>query len=422
MKKYFLTFLLLSFSISAQIKFEDYFSGKTLRLDFFHTGDKNSEIISFDRLIEEGEWSGSQKNLIDNLAYGNYMLKVFDLSSNEMIYSRGFSSLYQEWQTTEEAKTTVKSYSGSVILPFPKKKIKIEIDRRDRKNIFRKIFEKEADPSDYFIVKEKVKPYPSFQVFNSGESSRKLDIVFLPEGYSKEEMTKFKEDCKRFAEYLFDYSPFSENKDKINIWGVEAPSTESETDIPGKGIWKQTVLNSNFYTFDSERYLMTSDYHTVRDIASNAPYDQIFILVNTPKYGGGAIYNFYSMTSAYDKRAKQIFVHEFAHGLAGLGDEYGNDNTYQEMYPTDVEPWEPNLTTMVNFERKWKHLVKEEIPIPTPPEEKYKDKIGVFEGGGYVAKGVFRPTFNSIMNSFTSNEFNDVCKEVIQKIINYYAE
>lgn len=420
MKK--IVFLLLIFiSINAQPKFDDYFINKTLRFDFYHTGDKNSEIISFDKLIEEGEWSGNPKYLIDPFNYGNYMLKIFSLK-DELIYSKGFSTLFQEWQTTEEAKKIVKSFSGSVLFPYPKEKVRLEIYRRDRKNIFQKLFETEINPSSYFIIKEKVAPYNSFKVYYSGESSKKLDIVFLPEGYSENEMQKFKDDCKRFASYLFDYSPFKENKDKINVWGIEAPSKESGTDIPGKNIWKQTALNSHFYTFDSERYLMTEDYHRVRDIAANAPYDQIFILVNTEKYGGGAIYNFYSMTSAYDKRANQIFIHEFGHGLAGLADEYGNDNTYQDMYPTDVEPWEPNLTTLVNFESKWKKLMSPETPIPTPNEDKYKNVIGVFEGGGYVAKGVYRPTFNSIMNSFTSNEFNQVCKDVLQKFINYYSE
>ncbi|MBI3122826.1 MAG: peptidase M64 [Ignavibacteriales bacterium] len=422
MKKLLLLLVISCSAISAQINFDDYFVDKTMRLDFFHTGDKTSETISFDKLIEEGIWSGSKKNLLDKLQFGHYMLKVLNPTDKQEIYSRGFSTLYQEWQTTEESKTTIRSMQGSVCFPFPKSKVLVELYRRDKKNVFQKLFEKEVDPSSYFIIKEKIKPFTSFKVHNSGESSNKLDIVFIPEGYNKDEMTKFKDDCTRFAGYLFDYSPFKENKSKINIWGVEAPSAESETDIPGKGIWKQTILNSRFYTFDSERYLMTSDYHTVKDVAANAPYDQIFILVNTPKYGGGAIYNFYSMTSAYDKRANQIFVHEFAHGLAGLADEYGNDNTYQDMYPTDVEPWEPNLTTMVNFENKWKHLIEAGTPIPTPSEEMYKNKIGVFEGGGYVAKGVYRPTFNSIMNSFSSNEFNLVCKEALEKVINFYAE
>lgn len=405
-----------------KVKFDDYFIDATLRLDFYHTGNKDTEAISFEKLVEEGQWSGSKNNLIDNFHYGNYYVKVFDLSTSKEIYSRGFSTLYQEWQTTKEAKTVTRSFPGSILIPFPKSKIKVEIYRRDRRNSFEKKFEKEIDPKNYFILKEKIRPYKNFKIHYSGDSSTKLDIVFIPEGYSKEEMEKFYKDSERFAGYLFDYSPFKENKDNINIWGVEAPSKETGTDIPAKNIWQQTLLNSRFYTFDSERYLMTTDYFTVRDVAANAPYDQIFIMVNTSKYGGGAIYNFYSMTCVDNIVANKIFVHEFAHGLAGLADEYGNDNTYHDMYPLDVEPWEPNLTTLVNFNSKWKDLIEPETPIPTPVEEKYKNKIGVFEGGGYVAKGVYRPTVNSIMNSFQSNEFNQVCKDVLQKIISFYSE
>lgn len=421
MKRLLVLFFLSYITISAQIEYDDYFTGKTLRLDFYHTGNKDSEIISFEKLVEEGKWSGSKKNLIDDLNFGYYFVKVYD-TTNTLVYSRGFSTLYQEWQTTEEAKTVTRTFEGSVIMPFPKAKVKVEIDKRDRKNNFEKKFEKAIDPDNYFIVQEKIKPYNNFKVHYSGDPSVKLDIAFIPEGYTKDEMEKFHKDCEKFAGYLFEYSPFKENEDKINIWGVEATSNESGTDIPGKGIWKQTLLNTKFYTFDSERYMMTTGYFTVRDIAANAPYDQIYILVNTSKYGGGSIYNFYNETAVDNNLSKQIFIHEFAHGLAALADEYGSDDTYQNMYPLDVEPWEANLTTLVNFGSKWKNLVEPEIPIPTPSDDKYKNKIGVFEGGGYVAKGVYRPTFNSLMNSFSSNEFNQVCKDVLQKVINFYSE
>ncbi|MEG8945489.1 M64 family metallopeptidase [Rosettibacter firmus] len=422
MKKIFLFILFYTSIIFSQINYDEFFTEEAIRFDFFHTGNKDTEIISFDKIIKEQLWAGSKKNLIDTFYYGNYMLEVYDEETNKLIYSRGFSTLFQEWQTTEEAKNTWRTFPGSVIIPFPKKNVRLEIHRRNKRNIFEKKFEYTINPASYFIIQEKKKPYNSFKVYYSGEPAKKLDIVFIPEGYTLNEMEKFKNDCKRFVDYLFEYSPFSENKNKINIWGVEAPSPQSGVDIPGKGIWVQTILNSSFYTFDSERYLMTTDLFAVRDIAANAPYEQIFILVNTSKYGGGGIYNFYNITASDNEHSKQIFIHEFGHGLAGLGDEYGNDNTYQEFYPLDVEPWEPNLTTLVNFNSKWKNLIQPDTPIPTPPEEKYKNKIGVFEGGGYVSKGVYRPSLNSIMNSFSSNEFNEVCKRVLQNIINFYSE
>ncbi len=416
-------FLLLFASVlCAQVSFDQYFEKKSLRLDFFHTGDKNSEIISFDKCLVEPYYAGSLKNLIDTFEYGNYFFKVFDKESGKVIYSRGFSTLYQEWQTTEEAKSVKKSFSGSISFPYPKSSVKVEIYRRDRKNNFVKIFEHAVNPKDYFISPERRAEFPNFKVHYSGDPSQKLDIVFIPEGYTKEQMEDFKKDCERCAGYLFNYSPFKEHKDKINIWGVEASSEEPETDIPGKNVWKKTVLNSNFYTFDSERYLMTADYHKVKDVAANAPYDQIYILVNTSKYGGGAIYNFYSMTAAKNNMAKQILVHEFAHGLAGIADEYEGDTSYQDMYPPDVEPWEVNITTLVNFDKKWKNLLEKDTPIPTPKTAENKDKLGVYEGGGYVSKGVFRPTMDSMMNTFRATDFNIVCKKAMEQVLLFYAE
>ncbi len=422
--KNFLSFLLLLSTLTySQIKFNDYFENKTLRFDYFHTGNATSESISFDEIKEEPYWGGSKTNLIDTFEYGAYLFKVTDLKSNELIYSRGYSTLFREWQTTEEAKNVNRTLSETVTFPFPKDSVKLEIYSRDRKGNFQELFSYIIDPESYFINKESKINYEKVKIHFSGDPAEKLDILFLPDGYTKDEMEDFKADCEKFKNYIFYYEPFKEFKNKINVWAVLAPSKESGTDIPGQGQWKSTLLNTTYYTFDSERYLMTYDYKAVRDLAANAPYDQIYILVNSEKYGGGAIYNYYSVTAAKNEKARQIFIHEFGHGFGGLADEYyTSDVSYQDFYPTDVEPWEPNVTTLVNFESKWKDMIKEGTPVPTPSDEKYMNEIGVFEGGGYVAKGVYRPTYNSIMKSFTSDEFNEVCKRALRKMILFYAE
>jgi len=420
--KKLLFILLLVTGVSAQVSFDNYFVDKSLRIDILHTGDRTSEIISLKDIIEEPYWGGSKTQLIDQLVYGNYFFKVFDVKSNIMIYSRGFNHLYQEWQSTEEAKTTKRSFDGTIIFPYPKMEARVELYKRDRRNNFGKIFEYIVDPNDYMIRKEGKEVFANFKVHYSGDPHTKLDILLLPEGYAADEMELFKEDCNKMVEYLFSYSPFDEFKDDINVWGINAPSQESGTDIPGDSIWKKTLLNSNFYTFRSERYLMTTDYHKVRNVAANAPYDQIYIIVNTEKYGGGAIYNYYSLTAAHHAVTNQIFIHEFGHGLAGLADEYGNDPTYQDYYPKDIEPWEPNITTLTDFDSKWKQMVDENTPLPTPSHEMYHKTYGAFEGAGYADEGVYRPTFDSIMRTFKSNEFNDVCKEAIRKVISTFIQ
>ena len=360
MKLIFIFFLFVS-AVYCQVNFDDYFEDKTLRLDYFHTGDKENESYSFDELVEEPYWGGSKVNLIDKFNYGKYKFEVYDEESNQLIYSRGYSTIFNEWQTTEEAKHTTKTFSETVVFPFPKNPVVVRFYSRNRKNEWMNKFEYTIDPDNYFIKPERIAEYESFEVINSGDPSVKVDIVIIPEGYTVDEMDLFKEDCEKFAGYLFNCSPFKENKEKFNIWGIKAPSMESGTDIPKENVWKKTLVNSTFYTFDLERYLMTYDNKSVRNLASNAPYDQIYILVNSDKYGGGSIYNHYSVCVNDNKYSEFVFTHEFGHGFASLADEYyTSDVAYQDFYPLDVEPTDPNLTTWLTSVPNGKILLKRE--------------------------------------------------------------
>ncbi|MGD8305638.1 MAG: M64 family metallopeptidase [Ignavibacteria bacterium] len=415
--------LLLSGSIFSQVSFNDYFLDKTLRLDYFHTGNNEEDFYSFDELIEEPYWGGSKVNLIDRFNYGKYSFSVIDIESEKLIYSRTYTTLFEEWQTTAEAKKTMKTFSETLVFPYPKKTVRVEFYGRDKKNKLFKKFEYTVDPSNYFITPERSEKFNSFEVLKSGDPALKVDIVMIPDGYTEEEMDKFKKDCNRFAGYLFNSSPFRENKDKFNIWGVYASSEQSGTDIPAEDIWKETVVDATFYTFDLERYVMTAANKKLRDIASYAPYDQIVIIVNSDKYGGGAIYNHYSCFVSDNDKSELIFIHEFGHGFVSLGDEYfTSDVAYEEFYPLDVEPLDANLTTLIDFESKWKDLVEEGIPIPTPSTEEYENIVGAFEGGGYMPKGIYRPKQDCVMKSFKAGNFCPVCKRAIQQMIDFYTE
>lgn len=422
MKK--LAFIILVFLHSfCFAAFDDYFENKTLRIDYFHTGNHNTDIYSIDELIEEPYWGGSKTNLIEIFDYGKYFFKVYDAASNTLIYSRTYSTLFSEWQTTNEAKEAYKTFSETVTCPYPKVKIRVEFETRNRKGIFEKKFEYQIDPKNYFISRERKAVFPRKEILISGNPGEKVDIVIIPDGYTKEEMNKFISDANKFSDYLFKASPFKENKSKFNVYAILAPSVDSGTDIPGDGIWKNTVVGTTFYTFDSERYLMTSENKSLRNVASNAPYDQIYIIVNTSKYGGGAIYNHYATCVSENIHGEYIFSHEFGHSFAGLGDEYYESSTsYNEFYPLDVEPPDPNLTTLVDFERKWKNMIDKDTPVPTPNELKYKSEVGVFEGGGYVAKGVYRPAYDCSMKSISVDNFCPVCRNAIQQMIDFYTK
>ena len=423
MRTTFIAFLLFSISIFPQINFDDHFENKTLRLDYYHTGDSVNDSYSFDELIEEPYWGGSKVNLIDKFDYGKYKFVVKDERSGEEIYTRTYSTLFSEWQTTEEAKKTTKTFSETITFPYPKESVVVEFYSRDRRNVIHKKFEYRVDPQNYFIKKERIQRFDNFKVLYNGDPSTKVDIVIIPDGYTKDEMQKFKDDCNKFSEFLFKTTPYKQNKDKFNIWAIESPSKESGTDIPADGIWKSTIANSSFYTFDSERYLMIVDNKNLRNLASNAPYDQIFVLVNSSKYGGGSIYNHYSVCISDNDHSDYVFTHEFGHGFAGLADEYyTSDVAYQDFYPLDIEPLEPNITTLVNFDSKWKDMVDKDTPVPTPEQKIYKNKVGAFEGGGYVAKGVYRPMQDCSMKSISVDNFCPVCQRAIQWIIDFYSE
>ncbi len=421
--KYLISLFLIVSTLIVNAQFEKCFHDKTLRIDYYHSGNNETELYTFRQLLEEPYWGGSKVNLVDTFNYGKYFFKVYDVKNDSLLYSRGYSTLFGEWQTTDEAKTTSRSLIETVVMPFPKNDVRVEFYSRNKKGIFEKKFEYNVNVGSYFIKPERNMEYPAFDVHISGDPAKKVDVVILPEGYSKNELGLFINDCQKFAKLLFSFSPYTENKDKFNIRAVLAASEESGNDIPGDSVWKKTLMNTGFYTFDSERYCMTMDNKSVRDLAANAPYDQIYILVNNKKYGGGAIYNYYSVSVNSNILASKIFVHEFGHGFAGLADEYYNSPTsYNDFYPLDVEPWEPNLTTLIDFDSKWKHLLKKKTPIPTPPKKKYLDKPGVFEGGGYVAKGVYRPAYDCLMKSFKGDKFCKTCTEAIQKMIDFYSK
>ncbi|MDD5360978.1 MAG: M64 family metallopeptidase [Ignavibacteria bacterium] len=424
MKKLFiLSFILIAAAVSAQVKFDDYFTGKTMRFDYNRAGNDRGNSIFFEQLKQEPYWSGNKSSLIDPFDYGHYKYEVYDSASGKLIYSRGYNTLFDEWESTEEAKTLDRTFYETVVFPYPKNTVRVELFERKKDGNFGKQFEIYINPSNKFIRKEKPLDYPVTKVVDNGDPTNKVDIVFLPDGYTKDEMDKFMKDVKTYSEYIFGCTPFKENKDKINIWAVQAPSMESGVDNPGENVWKNNILGMSYNSTDVDRYLMTLDVKTVRDLAGLTPYDNICIISNSSKYGGGAIYNDYTSFPNENKNGAYLIVHEFGHHFCALGDEYyTSEVSVEEYYKLDVEPYEPNLTTLVNFDKKWKNMMDKSTPIPTPSTKEYFETLGVFEGGGYIAKGVYRPKQDCTMKTITYDNFCPVCKKAIIGMIKYYSE
>ena len=423
MKK--LMVLLLVFatlSLQAQIKYEDYFTDNTLRFDYNRCGTKITEQVYFEQMRQEGKWSGPRVRLIDPYTWGEYRVEIYDQTSKKLIYSRGYAGLYSEWQTTEEARMTSRCFYETVLVPFPKKPVTLVLLSRDRKTKLNRVFEYPVNPASYFIAREAGPQYKSYMVHDSGDPAQKIDVVFVPDGFTTGEMDKFREAVGKFSKGLLNTAPFTAYSDKFNMWLVEAPSPESGTDIPGKGIYKETLLNTGFYTFDSERYNMTYDIKSVRDVAANAPYDVIIILVNSDKYGGGGVYNYYGCFTAFHPQSVGVFVHEFGHCFTWLADEYyTSDVAYSDYIDMLVEPIQPNVTNLVDFSKKWKKMVKSGTPIPTPRTPEYEGILGAYEGGMYSAKGIYSPMNKCKMN-WLGDPFCPVCTKTIVDMINYYTK
>ena len=413
----------LSSVIMAQNDFDKYFTNKVLRFDYMLAGNSQKTVVYPAGMKEEPSFGGSKTQFTDPFNYGNLKYEVFDAADNILIYSRGFCTLYQEWQSTAEAKVIERSFYEVATMPFPKNKVRFVLSMRGRNGLFSKLYETAIDPTDYFIRKEKPVNVSFTKVYDAGDPATNVDLAFIAEGYTAAEMVKFRKDVKDMADVLFAEAPFSQFKEKFNIYAIEAVSSESGTDIPGENSYVSTALNASFYTFDLDRYLTTQDMKSVNDYAAVVPHDNIIVLINSNRYGGGGVYNYYSGTTVGHSLSPIVFVHEFGHGFAGLADEYySSEVAYEEFYPLNVEPWEPNITTMVNFDAKWKKLIAKETPIPTPAEEKYNNVTGLFEGGGYSAKGIFRSEQDCRMKSNSPKGYCSVCRDAVKKMIEFYTK
>ena len=423
MKK-LLLFLLAFLPCMAFAQFDEWFTEASLRVDYTLTGNNKTTTYALKELIREPFWSGSQTNLIDNLEFGNFIVRVYEPGTDHLLFSKGYQNLYGEWLTTDEAAKVTKTFDESVVVPFPKKPVEVALYRKDWDGNLIEGMRLTVKPDDYFI---RTASYLHLPVYNAWignpDIAHAVDIVILPEGYTQEEMGKFIRDCDFFVKSLFNYAPYDRYKERFNVRGVMAPSQESGCTEPGAHVYKNTVMRFSYWTFDSERYCMTTDNRDLRDLAGQVPYDQIYVLVNSKKYGGGGIYNFYCSSAAGNAFSGDIIIHEFGHGFAGLADEYYQDETgYGDFYNNDIEPWEPNITTLVDFDIKWKDMMDKKTPIPTPREKKYERTIGVFEGGGYEAEGVYSPHMDCLMKTFKGHVFCPVCQRAIERMILYYTE
>jgi PAS domain-containing protein len=437
---------------------------RTMRVDYFHTGSATEERFSLDEIVLEGPWPGRLDRSIDDSNTGKYYFEVRDRATNRVLFSRGFASIYGEWETTGEAKEVTRTFHESLRFPNPSEPVQIVLWKRDRRNAFREVWSLLVDPSDTAI--DRSAPSQAFRVWpimQNGHPSDKVDLLLLGDGYTEAEMEKWHKDARRLTETLFAVSPFKERRLDFNVWAIDSPSEESGVARISDDVYRRSALRANYDAFGSERYILTFDNKRLREVAAAAPYEFIEIIVNDRKYGGGGIHNLYATVAADNQFTPYVFVHEFGHHFAGLADEYYTSDVAYEDFAGKVEPWEPNATIDPQA-TKWRDLLTPGVVLPTPwPKEEFEavqrdvqtrrralranrrseaemeelfreeqqketqllhphmGKVGAFEGAMYEAKGFYRPQVDCIM--FTRNEvgFCAVCNRAIRRIIDLYT-
>lgn len=415
---------LASDSVSAQ-DFNTYFDNQTLRVNFILGGDANHSEILIHDFQSTPQWYGKRTHLPEIPVEGNAQYELKDRKTGKTIYKNSFSTLFQEWQTYPEAKTTHRSFENVVLMPMPKDTADLTISLRNNRRETVKTITEMIVPTDILIKRrhDKTTPYEILQ--SAADTTKCIRIAFLAEGYKEEEMPKFVADAQTATDAIFSHEPFKKYKDRFNVIAVKSPSKDSGTSIPHKGEWKNTALGSNFDTFYSERYLTTLNLNKVHDWLAGTPYEHIIILVNTDVYGGGGILNFYNLASTGHQYYKPVTVHEFGHSFAGLADEYAYESEPLGMYPKDIEPWEANITTLADFKGKWENLIEKGTPVPTPTSKKsevIKNRVGLFQGAGYDTKNVYRGVQDCRMRTNANPEFCIVCRNALEKIIKFYTD
>ncbi len=465
--------------------FDRSFLDATLRVDYLHGGDSADEFAALDRLHRQGAWAGSRAHLVDPFEVGRTLVEVRDPGTGALLFSRRSDSYFGEYRTTSDAARGVKrAYHASALVPFPRGKVKLAVKVRQRDRSHKTLLEVEIDPDSYVIAREPLRAgVRVIDVHRSGDPHARVDVAIVAEGYTAADEAKLRADLDRFAAVLFGQEPFASARDRFNLVGVWAPSREAGCDEPSRGIWRDTPLGASFDSLGSERYLLTEDNRALRDVAAVAPYDVLYVMVNSPRYGGGGIYNLFCAFTAGNQWSPYVFLHEFGHTFAALADEYYTSTVaYNDFFPKGMEPIEPNVTALLDPPRlKWADLATPGLAVPTPWDkapfdaldadfqkirealnariaaasrsgappgevQKLKDdserlsfdhtarvdariagspllgKVGAFEGAGYSSRGLYRPSLDCIMFSKGTKPYCPVCRRAIERVIDYHGE
>ena len=406
--------------------FEEHFAERTLRVDYIFAGDATEQSVYLHSLSATEGWYGRRHNLDMLPIEGDGQLTMTDVATGKVIYRTSFSSLFQEWITQPEATTVHKAFEFTLQVPLPLAEADITLRLANSKMEQLALHTHRLNPAD-ILIRSKVgtTPTPHTYIHRGGSPEEAIDVVIVAEGYTAEEMPTFRADAQAAVDALFSYKPFDSHKENFNFVAVESPSADSGVSIPRSGEWRTTAVGSHFDTFYTDRYLTTSEVFALADLLEGIAWEHIIILANTDTYGGGGIYNSYTLTTAHHPLFAPVVVHEFGHSFGGLADEYfyEQDNLTMNPLRADREPWQQNITNLADFGSKWADMLPEGTEVPTEPTKRAEKNytVGLYEGGNYVSKGVYRPAVVCRMRDNKATRFCPVCERALERMIEFYT-
>ena len=405
--------------------FEKYFSDSTLRVDYILSGNVKGQSIAVEGMSRMPGWYGKRQNLTSYPIHGAATINMRLASTGKLIYSHTFSTLFQEWLDLDDAKLSPKAFECVELLPMPRDSVVVTVNLYNHRQQATATIEHKVYPTDVTIVHKGEKNVPQYVVLNEpSRTDKAINIAFVAEGYTQEQMDDYIADCKKGVKGLFEFEPYKHLRDRFRVIAVLTPSQDCGPSIPSEGVWHNTAMGSSFDTFGMDRYLTTLRIKQMHDAIAGTPYEHIIVMVNTDRYGGGGIYNTLNLLMTKHKLFIEVLVHEFGHSFAGLADEYAYEGEEPNDFPLDVEPWSPNITTLTDFGSKWKDLMPSGKAVISTVDDKNYDTstIGLYEGAGCVLKGVYRPTPNCMMKTLKIPTFCPVCSRAIEGVIDFYTK
>lgn len=436
------------------------FAPGALRLDVRHRLTSSAETFTLERLRFEPTWPARLTQLTGGPDWGDYRLSLYDAAGVALVFRQGFET---GLAPDARAATTV----FSVQVPLPQRPLRAMIEKRRGADTFVALSTIAIDPAATDIDRSPIAIATRVDnIHISGAAAAKVDIAIVGDGYREAEYFKFVDDAKRAAGYLFSVEPFKSRHNDFNVRAVFAASADSGVTDPYLGLKKNTVFRSAYFSGGSERALADGDHYAVREVASAVPYDFLLVLANARRYGGSAYFGGPTVVAIDSAAARYLVIHEFAHAIGGLADEYYVPAAGGPSYGGNVEPWYPNVTISPES-GKWRERLSEPRSQPTvwnktAYEQYFADyvkryealrangvaeklveqfmeqarerqaallakntpprKVGYYEGANGYAQGMYRAEADCIMFSLQTQHFCAACSAAIERMIDTHVK